>query len=223
MAVVYSQFVGSATSTSSATVVLTLAVNTTANNTLIITAKSGNSKYATSAADSKGNTYTLDVHNDPNSYSGVSILHAHLTTPLLIGTTITVTYTSSASFGNAFAVMEFANVLYPSPLDATAVNNASSAASITKTCAPSVSKDLFITVFSTVSAYTKTATVSTTWTRVWKTTNADVGAAAYKITTLSGAQTVTWTTSTISSLNMAIACYKTGNTTKNTNFFNVIG
>jgi hypothetical protein len=222
MAVIYSQFVGSATSSSSATVTLTLAVNTTANNTLIIAAKSGNAKYATSAADSKGNTYTLDVYNDPTGYSGVSIFHAHLTAPLFIGTTITVTYNASASFGNAFAVMEFANVLYPSPLDATAVNNAS-ATSISKTCAPSVSKDLFITVFSGVSSYLKTATVSTTWTRVWKATSNDLGAAAYKIANGSSAQTVVWTTTTSSSLNMAIACYKTATTTKNTDFFSVIG
>lgn len=117
----YVQRVHAATS-SGASTVITLAVNTTALNTLVAAFKTAGSFAVTAVSDSKGNTWQIDKVTTTSSAARLNICSAYLTTALVIGDTITFTV-SGSSASSAVAVYEYNGIAATSWVDGSAIGN----------------------------------------------------------------------------------------------------
>jgi hypothetical protein len=81
----------------------------------------------TGVTDTRGNTYTIDTSGIGSSATAGSIIRAPVTTALLAGDTITITYASSI-FGRSAIALEYQYILTVSPNDAPVSANTSNSA-----------------------------------------------------------------------------------------------
>jgi hypothetical protein len=83
---------------------------------------------AASAADSKGNTYTVDAQKaNPSNTTSTTVLSGYVSTGLVAGNTITVTYSSPATMRMALAT-EWSGIAPAGRVDRTATNTGNTAA-----------------------------------------------------------------------------------------------
>lgn len=196
------------TTAATATQVITLTVNTTAGNTVIVVGSCANGNFPTTVSDSKGNTYTKDTFNNTNR--ALVVFSAYITTQLVIGDTITI-HNSAATGNRGCIVAEYSGIVASTRVTQAATKHSTAATTATSTTlTPSTSGVLWITAWTQIGTdATATVTVAAPFTkRVVQAGGRHSGLADFASTgTAAESATWTWHTSVISAI--SLVAYKT--------------
>ncbi len=215
MTIAFVQDLDASTSANVSVVTLTLGagVNTTAGNTVIVRGHSTAGNVIKSITDTKGNTYNQDI-NGTAAAATACIWSAQLTTALVAGNTITVTFNSAKSQTEA-AANEFSGLATSSFFDQNADQVTTSGTSVTVATASNTSQasELVITCAGASTSGTWTHPSSDpdsggTWTSFSSPTTTIALQGSYQIASATSMFSAAWTCAAVANIEAVIATYK---------------
>lgn len=209
MAVAFVKRICSATDTASTNPKpLTVSGNTTAGNTVILVAKGSGGIRVNSVSDSRGNTWQVDEVSTNTTNARVSVASAVLTTALLTGDTVTVTYSAGNSAG--MAVYEYSGLATVSYVDGTPTQgNATTGTSLSVSITTANANDLVFTAVACGTSETVTGPTGFTVRDSGQTGNASgCVQAAEDVVAATGTYAANWSWTTTTANAVAVVAYK---------------
>ena len=186
------QVVGTAAGTTT-TISVTITAATTAGDSVLVVCGGNSGSHPTSASDSRGNTYVVDVSN--STAHSLGVVRAHLGTALAKTDKITVTF--SAATRNQAIAYEYSGIASATPVDGSTVDHFTTGATITTTSVtPAHSGDLWLSAAAIQVTLTPATTVTVASPFTIRTKGEDsahhIAVGADYLSTNATARSVTW-------------------------------
>lgn len=195
-----------------ASLALTLAVSSTAHNTVILRGSSSYGATVSAVTDSKGNTWRQDVPGSSSSAT-MSIWSAYLASALVSGDTITV-YWNAKQTVTAMTVDEFSGIAANNPVDVTGDSGKVSGTSATADVgATTVASELWFTAATGSTSGTWTYPTSSGFTALAVPGGSTRYQGAYQIATATAYFSAAWANSQASNIEAAGVAYKAAGAT----------